>query len=247
MKFFVKSICKLEQTVEDITQKEFAAMLASFGKKQNQVSPIIELLRTAYAEKLKSIINDLRGKTKSIEYITMKEIQGYFTNLQETLRQKVLLFVAKQTELLKFTNITSDESDSSQDPPASGRVPQLAPAGKPLIEFKQEMDSNFGSMNSTEGKTARTKKHKGSGTRAATNKLPKSASKILNHWLSDHIDDPYPTQEEKVLLASKTRLSLRQITNWFVNHRGRKLRNTKKKSSFTQQIKSKLLASTIQQ
>lgn len=221
-------------------------MLASFGKKQDQVSPIIELLRTAYAEKLKSIINDLRAKTKSIEYITMKEIQGYFTNLQETLRQKVLLFVAKQTELLKFTNITSDESDSSQDPPTSGPVAQVVASGKPLIQFKQDMDSNFGSMNSTEGKTARSKNNKCSVVRGSTNKLPKSASKILNQWLSDHIDDPYPTQEEKVLLASKTRLSIRQITNWFVNHRGRKLRNTKKKSSFTQQIKSKLLASTQQ-
>jgi Homeobox KN domain len=248
IRFFTKSIFRIERIIEEAVLQEFSGMQANFvGTKQKQVLPVIELLKIAYTERLKIIINDLRAKTKSIEYITMKEIQTYFSNLEESLRQKVKLFVAKQTELLRFTNINSDESDSSQDQQNPAEHRQMTDAGKPLMKFKQEMDSNFGSIHSSERRTARSKNNKSSDVvRVLCNKLPRSASKILNQWLSDHLDDPYPTQEEKVLLASKTKLSLRQITNWFVNHRGRKLKNLKNKGSFSQQIKSKLLASTIQ-
>lgn len=221
-------------------------MLQNFSSKLVQVFPVIELLKSAYTDKLKMIVNDLRHKTKSIEYITMKEIQSYFTNLEENLRQKVKSFVSKQTELLKFANITSDESDSSPEPQTQVKEQPMVTVGKPVMQFKQDMDSNFGSMNSSERRTARSKNNKSSDVKGNYNKLPRSATKILNQWLSDHIDDPYPTQEEKVLLASKTRLNMRQITNWFVNHRGRKLKSLKNKGSFSQQIKSKLLASTIQ-
>jgi hypothetical protein len=51
--------------------------------------------------------------------------------------------------------------------------------------------------------------------------LPKAVTAILREWLSDHKKHPYPTEDEKDALASKTGLSLNQISNWFINARRR--------------------------
>ncbi|GMM42709.1 Cup9 protein [Hanseniaspora uvarum] len=53
--------------------------------------------------------------------------------------------------------------------------------------------------------------------------LPKHVTNILNEWLSDHLDNPYPTASEKKELIEKTNLSSVQLSNWFINVRRRKL------------------------
>ncbi|KAH8422395.1 homeobox domain-containing protein [Aspergillus melleus] len=54
-------------------------------------------------------------------------------------------------------------------------------------------------------------------------RLPNPAVKILNAWLSQHQQDPYPTSQEKHELEEQTGLSKIQITNWFTNARRRKM------------------------
>jgi len=49
--------------------------------------------------------------------------------------------------------------------------------------------------------------------------LSKKATEVLNNWFFDHIKDPYPSDEEKTLLASQCFLTLNQINNWFGNKR----------------------------
>eukprot|EP01028_Stygiella_incarcerata_P012244 TRINITY_DN73_c0_g2_i1.p1 TRINITY_DN73_c0_g2~~TRINITY_DN73_c0_g2_i1.p1 ORF type:complete len:464 (-),score=139.50 TRINITY_DN73_c0_g2_i1:229-1620(-) len=51
--------------------------------------------------------------------------------------------------------------------------------------------------------------------------LSKEASDVLRGWLYEHIDYPYPNDEEKRQLAEKASLSMGQINNWFVNARVR--------------------------
>ncbi|KAL6930621.1 uncharacterized protein HGUI_01480 [Hanseniaspora guilliermondii] len=53
--------------------------------------------------------------------------------------------------------------------------------------------------------------------------LPKHVTNILNEWLSNHLDNPYPTALEKKELIAKTNLSSVQLSNWFINVRRRKL------------------------
>ncbi|CAG8488015.1 11023_t:CDS:2 [Dentiscutata erythropus] len=53
--------------------------------------------------------------------------------------------------------------------------------------------------------------------------LPKSTTALLKNWLAQHKKHPYPTEEEKSALAKETRLSLQQISNWFINARRRHL------------------------
>eukprot|EP01113_Clastostelium_recurvatum_P031890 TRINITY_DN4032_c1_g1_i1.p1 TRINITY_DN4032_c1_g1~~TRINITY_DN4032_c1_g1_i1.p1 ORF type:complete len:537 (+),score=122.03 TRINITY_DN4032_c1_g1_i1:245-1855(+) len=86
-----------------------------------------------------------------------------------------------------------------------------------------EASFNMNASNSRPGKEGRGKKKRG--------KLPEVATSILKKWLFDHYIHPYPTEEEKGALATKTNLSLNQINNWFTNARRRILPKSKGQSS----------------
>jgi len=49
--------------------------------------------------------------------------------------------------------------------------------------------------------------------------LSKRATDLLNQWFFDHINDPYPSDEEKSMLAAQCVLSMNQVNNWFGNKR----------------------------
>lgn len=54
-------------------------------------------------------------------------------------------------------------------------------------------------------------------------RFPRDTIRMLSHWLSTHQRHPYPTEEEKEELKSKTGLSKVQITNWLANTRRREM------------------------
>ncbi|CZS73891.1 unnamed protein product [Fusarium graminearum] len=49
------------------------------------------------------------------------------------------------------------------------------------------------------------------------------ALRSLKEWFSTHINNPYPTEEEKTILEHQTGLSRTQITNWLANARRRRM------------------------
>ncbi|KAI9264827.1 homeobox KN domain-containing protein [Sporodiniella umbellata] len=53
--------------------------------------------------------------------------------------------------------------------------------------------------------------------------LPKEVTAVLKGWLQEHSSHPYPSEEEKKRLIETTRLSINQISNWFINARRRLL------------------------
>jgi hypothetical protein len=59
------------------------------------------------------------------------------------------------------------------------------------------------------------------GIHANAGNLPKNAVETLKDWLFGHFLHPYPTDEEKAVLASSTKLNLTQVNNWFINARRR--------------------------
>ncbi|GMR61461.1 hypothetical protein PMAYCL1PPCAC_31656, partial [Pristionchus mayeri] len=52
----------------------------------------------------------------------------------------------------------------------------------------------------------------------------KETTEILTEWFNEHINHPYPTDEEKNDLAFQCNISVQQITNWFGNRRVRQKR-----------------------
>lgn len=49
--------------------------------------------------------------------------------------------------------------------------------------------------------------------------LPKKATQSLSQWFFEHIQNPYPTEQEKAMLAAAGGLTLTQVNNWFGNKR----------------------------
>jgi len=54
--------------------------------------------------------------------------------------------------------------------------------------------------------------------------FPKTTTDLLKSWLFDHLEHPYPTEEEKAVLAEDTGLTVKQINYWFTNSRRRFLK-----------------------
>jgi len=58
---------------------------------------------------------------------------------------------------------------------------------------------------------------------------PKKVSRILKNWLKENMNNPYPSESEKVMLMEFTGLDATQINNWFINARRRILPYMKSK------------------
>ena len=57
--------------------------------------------------------------------------------------------------------------------------------------------------------------------------LSDAAKNVLNQWYEDHITNPYPSEEEKQLLAKHCGITVSQVKSWFANKRNRS-NNTKR-------------------
>lgn len=57
--------------------------------------------------------------------------------------------------------------------------------------------------------------------RKSSARFPREAVRILKGWLLDHIQNPYPTEQEKDELKQRTGLKRSQISNWLANARRR--------------------------
>ncbi|PLB54846.1 homeobox transcription factor [Aspergillus steynii IBT 23096] len=53
--------------------------------------------------------------------------------------------------------------------------------------------------------------------------LPKPVTDILRAWFHEHLDHPYPSEEDKQMFMTRTGLTISQISNWFINARRRQL------------------------
>ena len=63
---------------------------------------------------------------------------------------------------------------------------------------------------------------------------------IMTNWYESHIDNPYPSDEEKMILAERGNLTMSQVKAWFANKRNR-TSNTKPKKQ-KMQVERRLLS-----
>ncbi|KAL3319699.1 hypothetical protein Ciccas_001628 [Cichlidogyrus casuarinus] len=60
-----------------------------------------------------------------------------------------------------------------------------------------------------------------SGAKQKRGVLPKRATQIMKQWLFQNLVHPYPTEDQKRVIANQTNLTLLQVNNWFINARRR--------------------------
>lgn len=68
----------------------------------------------------------------------------------------------------------------------------------------------------------------------SNNSYSEYVTNTLRDWIFAHSKQPYPTEQEKIMLSQKTGLTIVQINNWMSNARRRilkKVRFTRPKSS----------------
>ena len=115
-------------------------------------------------------------------------------------------------------------SNRSSDTPVSTTAPVQSTQPPKTRGIKREAedteDSNSrGSDEQTEettsgnGKPAKKSKKRGIFSKAATN--------ILRAWLFQHLQHPYPSEDQKKQLGAETGLTILQVNNWFINARRR--------------------------
>jgi hypothetical protein len=67
-----------------------------------------------------------------------------------------------------------------------------------------------------------------SSTISRKHQLPDRAVEILNEWFDEHIQNPYPSLDDKERLAKAGGINVKQVNAWFSNRRNRS-QNTKPK------------------
>lgn len=75
-------------------------------------------------------------------------------------------------------------------------------------------------FNNDEGAGARDRENK---PRKRRGNLPKDTTDKLRTWFLNHLEHPYPTEDEKQQLMDSTGLQMNQISNWYINARRRQL------------------------
>jgi hypothetical protein len=46
-----------------------------------------------------------------------------------------------------------------------------------------------------------------------------SITKVLNKWFNAHLNNPYPTEDERIEICDKTGLTRKQLRVWLINSR----------------------------
>ncbi|CAI4052682.1 hypothetical protein N7582_005535 [Saccharomyces uvarum] len=127
---------------------------------------------------------------------------------------------------LEATTIATTQflPDSTTNPETQPVLENIKPCYKsaPIYEIiNNETDMHAQTKRSIpEFEDSKSKKKQNSGRRS---NLPKETVQVLNTWLLNHLNNPYPTQQEKRELLIKTGLTKIQLSNWFINVRRRKI------------------------
>jgi len=72
-------------------------------------------------------------------------------------------------------------------------------------------------------------------------KLPRNAKRVLQNWYQTHMEDPYPSYEEKMMITKEANITMKQVNNCFINMRGRTCTKPYKPENFSSEIQRKLL------
>ena len=118
-------------------------------------------------------------------------------------------------------------SNRSSDAPVTSTVP-TAPVKTRAVKRELEDTEDSNSRGSDEGPNEEGESSGGGGGNGKSAKRPKkrgifskAATNILRAWLFQHLQHPYPSEDQKKQLGAETGLTILQVNNWFINARRR--------------------------
>lgn len=168
--------------------------------KDVDVSPIVstkpELTHTNSTASLNKEINQLSIKSE------LKNSKTPSPSPTTTSTTATRLPTSRASKTRSNSNLTNESRSSSVDSTTSA--------------------TDIESVNSTKSNNSTTNSNSNSSSRKRTN-LPKETIEILNDWIMQNMDNPYPNHIQKKILLAKTGLSNIQLSNWFINKRRRRI------------------------
>ncbi|TEY44660.1 hypothetical protein BOTCAL_0348g00050 [Botryotinia calthae] len=180
-------------------------------------SPISEPSSTAYRPSLPSITTPDRSYERTYSQNPIERPHGEYPPINEYPRNEYALEASRSYHQQKYA---PSRSDYGYHQPRDQGYPQPAtfphhPGQTPFTNRHHSGNYNSTPYQSQDMGDAKPRKRRGN--------LPKPTTDILTTWFINHLEHPYPNEEEKQLLMRQTNLQLNQISNWFINARRRKL------------------------
>uniref|UniRef100_A0A0R3X461 Homeobox domain-containing protein n=1 Tax=Hydatigena taeniaeformis TaxID=6205 RepID=A0A0R3X461_HYDTA len=88
---------------------------------------------------------------------------------------------------------------------------------QPFESYKGDEEDEEGEGN--DGRTTET--GRGNGSVGRRKNVTRESTSTLKTWLQGHMNNPYPTKGEKIMLAIITKMTITQVSTWFANARRR--------------------------
>jgi len=134
--------------------------------------------------------------------------------------------VDKEHEHEGWINVETFSDIKPTYPPSSSiqqRIPTITAKNKTSKNSKLKNSSTSSSKRRVEEDAEASSPPLNSSTDSSKkrSRLPPNSVAIFRHWLFNHLESPYPSEEEKEELASKAGLRITQVNNWFTNARRR--------------------------
>ncbi|KAL1954943.1 hypothetical protein VTO42DRAFT_401 [Malbranchea cinnamomea] len=201
----------------------------SLGPQQQQQPPprhsLIPPSTTHYpsshsgAEESKRIlppIRDLEPRSDELRSYPFAYEQKSIHEVRNSMNQPVHMVPSASTPVSPLTAHTPPQQLSTANSQYGlYQQPFAAELDYPSPHTVKPHNSPNRSAMSDAGSESRQKKRRGN--------LPKPVTDILRAWFHEHLDHPYPSEEDKQMFMTRTGLTISQISNWFINARRRQL------------------------
>lgn len=141
-------------------------------------------------------------------------------------------FAPAPSQFQMHSHRSSSSSSASPSSPSSASSPSMPsptsynPTRNTMSKFNHfnpNTSSSINNNNSSSSNTNNSNNNSNTPGKKRRGNLPRPVTDILRQWLTNHIQHPYPTEEEKLKLMEQTGLTLNQLSNWFINARRRRV------------------------
>lgn len=214
--YFRRSVEELLDDTGSTIEFAFAQAAAS----ELAAVPVSEMdaIKSKYTAKVSHVIRQLLYEDANIRFVSFYELNIYIKDLKLKIASGLTEFLQQQQKHFEFSSLLDREEHQAF------RQPSVVQVYKP---FSATTETGFSHTplgdNHTQEPNGLSSKNPPISQKKVKN-LSRASTKVLNQWFNHNVANPYPSEEEKQMLMSRTSLTRRQIDNWFINSRARKLK-----------------------